>query len=487
MVAERNDKLPAGGRDSRDGLTKRVGRTVASDVSCNERQPQGDSLAGTPADPPSLREVLADYDRAVDQALHEALNSTTGIDRVRELHNALGPSIAVHDYVLTSALCPLLEDLPGGPPVSARLRRGCERRAELLDRFDAVSRHVAAHNVYPVSGQEIEEILEGLNRSFCDHGDDETMAEGLQAAAGNVDPLVVAARVAFEAQHAPTRIHSSVLRHPKSRGLKLLYRTLDRLDDWSDAHGDWLDEHELVRSPRAQLVHALKVQAGAPSPTIEGVLEGFDQAVDAVVAEFGAARTDAERGVAAHRLTAALVIQDGVVGGVLCPFLRAVSGGKPLAAGLREGCEQRARMQRSWRALTKGAPEHDIYRLHRRDAELIIGQLIEAFRLHERNDFPRIASFLAPLPNTSYRTMTSSLDDIMWPWHSGGPAVLALHMALWAEAAPTRSHPMMVKHPSSRTLRTLYRLGDHFSDYWGDASVERWLSPRRSPYHFSQS
>ena len=436
----------------------------------------------------SLRGLLADYDREVEELLYEALRSSTGIGRVRALHNTVGQSVAVHDAVVKAALCPLLEDLPNGPAVADRLRHGCEERAELLTRFEAVSRHVAAHNVYPVSGEEIEQILEGLSHSFGEHVRDETSAVGevLEAAAASTDPLVVAARMALEARHAPTRIHPAILRHPRWRMLKLLYRLLDRYDDWSDTHWNWSDPDQAVRSPRRELVDALKRQSAASPPSIRGVLEGYDNAVDAMLAELGSARTSPEQGVAAHRLNAAIALHDSVVSGVLCPLLSAVPGGEQLATRSREGCRQRAELQQSWIALTKGVAVEDVYRLHRSEAERIMGLLVEQFRLHEREGTLEVASLLKQLPDDAYRTVTSPLDDIMWPWHSEGPAVLALHMALWADSAPTRVHPMMVKHPSSRALRNFYHLTDHFLDYWGDTWIERWFLPRRRPRPFSE-
>jgi len=467
-------------------------RAVAVDTSdstpSGAAKPRGEPAATRAAHRSSLRALLASYDLEVEASLREALESSTGIGRVRVLHNCVRQSVAVHDAVLRSALCPLLEDLPGGRAVSDQLRRGCEERAELLARFDAVSRHVAAHNVYPVSGDEIDQILEGLSRSFNEHAHDETIEVGnlLQAAEASVDPLVIAARMAFEARHAPTRVHSAVLRHPRSNGLKFLYRTLDRLDDWSDTHHNWLDPDHAVHSPRAELVNVLKAQAGSSQPSIRGVLEGFDNAVEAIVAELDVARSAAEQAVAAHRLSAAVAIHDSVVNGVLCPLLEAVWGGEPLAVRLRQGCQSRAQLQQSWKVLTRGVAIDDIYRLQRREAEDVIGKLAEAFRVHGRECTVEVASFLGHLPDEFYRTRTSPLDDIMWPWHSEGPALLALRMALWAESAPTRSHPVMLRRPSSRALRTFCHFTDHFSDYWGDAWIERWLLPRRSPRPFSQ-
>jgi hypothetical protein len=82
--------------------------------------------------------LLCGYDRQVEEVLQEALEATTGTERVRFLHK-LRSSLSVHDSVLNSALCPLLDDLPGGPAVADRLRQGCHERADLLIRFRKIT------------------------------------------------------------------------------------------------------------------------------------------------------------------------------------------------------------------------------------------------------------------------------------------------------------------------------------------------------------
>ena len=425
----------------------------------------------------SLKEVLAGYDREVEDALQEALESTTGVGRVRILHNSLQRSISVHDAVLESALCPLLGDLPGGSAVADRLRHGCQERADLLSRFQAVTRNVAAHDVYPVSGEEIEHILEGLERSFGDHVHHESTEVGdlLEVAAGSVDPDVVAAKMAIEAERSPTRVHAATVKHPKSVFLRKLYRKKDRWYDWVDTHWGWSDPDVIRRSPRAEQVDLLKHQANASPPSIRDLLAGYDATVEAIIAESTSTGTRRAWAEVTHRLNAAITIHDSVLGGVLCPLLEGVQGGVPLAARIREGCRHRAELQQAWNDLTKKVPAEDLRRLKPPEAERIIALLVESFRSHETEESLDVTALLEDLPDRAYRTKASPFADVMWPWYSEGPAALALHMALWAESAPTRVHPMTVRHPASRTLRSFYHCVDHFRDYWGDTAVERWF------------
>ena len=429
--------------------------------------------------PTSLTDLLAGYDREVEDALHEAIESTTGLDRVRVLHNTLRRSISVHDAVLGSALCPQLEDLPGGSAVAERLRHGCEERAELLGRFEAVSHNVAARNVYPVSGEEIERILEGLERSFAEHVRDESIEVGevLEAAAGSSNPDVVAARMAIEAERAPTRAHAATVKHPRSAMLKAIYRYGDRLHDWSDSHWGWSDPQAIRKSPRAQQVDLLKSQPTGSPPSIRDVLTGYDATVEELIVEFRSARIGLEQAEAAYRLNAAIAVHDSVLGGVLCPLLEAVPGGEPLAVRLHEGCQHRAKLQQAWDALTKGVEADDLFRLVSSESEAIIEPLIQSFRSHEREESLDVISLLEQLPDSSYRTKASPFNDVMWPWYSEGPSVLALHMALWAQSGPTHVHPLMVRHPTSRALRTYYHYVDDFRDHWGDSTIGRWLFP----------
>jgi hypothetical protein len=435
----------------------------------------------------SLRDLLAGYDSEVEDAFREALESTTGSGRVRVLHNTLRPSISVHDAVVVSALCPLLGDLPGGRAVADRLRQGCEERAELLGRFEAASHNVAAQDVYPVSGEEIERILEGLGRSFSAHVHHETteVSDLLELAAGSLGPDVVAARMAMAAEQAPTRAHAATLKHPRSAPLRKLYRNWDRWYDWSDAHRGWSGVPIRSRSPRAQQVDLLKHQAVASPPSVRDLLAGYDATVEAIIEESASARSASERAEAAHRLDAAITIHDSVLGGVLCPLLEAVPDGAPLAARIREGCRRRAELQQRWDTLIKGASPDDAYRQRPSEAAGIIASLIESFRSHETEETFDVTALLKDLPDKAYRTRTSPFADAMWPWYSQGPGALALHMALWAESAPTRVHPLMVRHPTSRLLRSFYHWEDYFRDYWGDTALGRWLAPELPAQPFS--
>jgi len=443
--------------------------------------------AAAPSGPTSLRDLLAGYDREVEDSLRDALGSTTGVGRVRALHNSVRRSISVHDAVLASALCPLLEDLPGGPAVAQRLRHGCQERADLLGRFEELAHNVAAHNVYPVSGEEIERILQGLERSFGEHISVETTSVGnlLEDAAGSLDPDVVQARMEIEARQAPTRIHAATARHPRSATLKAFYRSRDRFRDWSDSHWGWTDPRTTPRSPRDQQVDLLRSQSTSSAPSVRDVLTGYDDVVEQLIVELRSASTGSDRVTAAYRLNSAIAVHDSVLGGVLCPLLEAVSGGEPLAVQLRQGCHQRAELQQAWTALTKVVEEDRPARLESTDAEAIIEALIESFHAHQQEENLDVIPLLEGLPGSAYRTSASPFNDAMWPWYSEGPGLLALRMALWAQSGPTHVHPLLVRHPSSRVLRTWFHVVDGFRDHWDDSALGRWLSPALPSHPFS--
>lgn len=196
----------------------------------------GDAV--TTADPVPLRELLAGYDRQVDGIRKEVLATTTGTERV-QLLNKLRRAISVHDSVLQAALCPILDELPGGSAVAEQLRDGCRERTGLLEEFRKHTDGIAAHNVYAASGTEIERILEGLDRSFQHHEYEETdaVAAVLEASKYSTDPDVVGARMALAASRAPTRQGSGLLR--KVRLPKRVLRYADKYHDWVDTHHEW--------------------------------------------------------------------------------------------------------------------------------------------------------------------------------------------------------------------------------------------------------
>ncbi len=447
-----------------------------------------DGSSGFPVEPGPgrLQELLAGYDREVEESLRQAFGSDTGTGRVRVLHNRLGRSIAVHDAVLASALCPLLDDLPGGQPVADRLRRGCEERAELLERFAKLTRGVAATNVYPVSGEEVEEILHRLDASFGEHRHDETarVAEVLSAAATSTDPEVLGALMAARAKRAPTRTHRAVLGRPRSALVSGVYRMIDRTSEWVDAHHGWVDPVGPV-SPRRLALLELRRQAVMSPPTVRGLLGAYDSVIAAMVDDLGKARTAQEKADAVHRLSAAMVIHDSVVGGAVCPLLESVPGGKLLAARLRGECHQRAELLSAWQGLSARRRAEDLFGAPDPEIDGLLGRLVESFEGHEREESLEVVPFLERVPDEAYRTKSSMLEDVMWPWHGQGPALLALRMAGWARSAPTRVHPTLVRHPSSRVLRSCFHLVDHFSDYWNDSVLERWLLPPRPGRPFS--
>jgi len=434
----------------------------------------------------SLRGLLAEYDREVDASLRAALDAETGLERVRILHTGRRV-ITVHDAVLLSALCPLLEDLPGGREVADRLRRGCQQRAALLARFEDVTRNVAAPNVYPVSGDEIEAILEGLERSLAEHVTAETKQVGdvLTATADSADPDVVAARMAIEAESAPTRVHRAATKHPHSVFLKRYYHFVDRWADWRDTHNGWQDPRSVARSPRSLQVAGLMSEPGSGAPTIREVLAGYDATVEEVIKEWLAATTPDEERAAVRRLSAGIAVHDSVLGGVVCPLLDALPAAREPAAQLRDGCHQRSDLQHRLGVLEKRFAVTKPDDGYRAEVEPVVEALIESFHAHEHVETEEVVGLLETLPADVYRTKSSLLADAMWPWHSDGPDLLALRMAMWAEYSSGHSHPVLDKHPSSRVLRSWFHVTDHWRHFTPETPLERWLVPQLPAAPFS--
>lgn len=191
-----------------------------------------------PASPVAL---LAAYDSEVQEAIREAIESDGGTRLVQELHR-LRHLLAVHDSMLGSVLCPVLDHLPGGPPVAGELRQGCHERAELLTRFQRLTEGVAARNVYPACGQEIEAIVEGVAGSFQRHELDEIaqVSRLLQSPSAGFDPQALATRMASAVDHAPGRMHrADVTGRPAWRPWKRFEHSRDNFHDWMDSHHGW--------------------------------------------------------------------------------------------------------------------------------------------------------------------------------------------------------------------------------------------------------
>lgn len=190
----------------------------------------------------SLRALLVGYDCEVDQVLSEMRTTRTSGTELVQLLDKLRGSIAVHDSMVESVLCPLLDDLPAGSLVADGLRRSCEERDALLVRFGHLTNGVAARNVYPIDGEEIEHIVEALERSFRHHENDETaaVADIIAASPADADPQVVSARLAFGAHRAPSRGHKATVKHPTSVTRRWVYHYLDKVHDWSDTHHGWI-------------------------------------------------------------------------------------------------------------------------------------------------------------------------------------------------------------------------------------------------------
>ena len=409
----------------------------------------------------SLRDLLADYDTRVRDRFRDVADQTTGTGRVQALH-LLGRVLTVHDSVVGSTLCPLLQDLPGGPEVAARLREGCEHRESLLARFQSLSQGTEARNVYPMFGAEIEAILSELERSFDQHVGVETtrVSELLESAATSIHPEVVAARMAIDADRAPGRAHAMAYRHPKSRALRAVYRGIDRVHDWNDTHHGWPSrrrrETRSVRPPR---------RYDRP-PSITDLLTGYDRTVEALVAEL-AGQEGPKRAAAAYRLAAAVAVHDAIVGGTLCPLLEAVPEGRPAAATLQSGCRERAAVLEEWNELTRHGSPAELFRTRPEEANELIDKLTASFRVHETSETEGVSAAIEQLRKKSWKFVgTGLISPYLLPdWPNPEPGVLAAHMALWAERAPTHSHPLLSRHPTNRLLRDFYHHTDRLRDW----------------------
>ena len=410
----------------------------------------------------SLRGLLAHYDERVRGAIREATDATTGTGRVQAVH-ALGRLISAHDAVLGAALCPLLQDLPGGAQTADRLRHGCEERESLLGQFYALGEGTDAHNVYPVFGAEVERILEELDLSFARHAGDETARVGelLESAEAIVSPEAVAARMAIEGGRAPGRPHRAVYRHPQSRLLRALYRNMDRLHDWNDSHHGWPSS-----SRRRRVSVRPRRNFDRRTPSVRDLLSGYDQTVEDAIAQLGTAGSSSDRAGAAYRLAAAVSIHDSIVGGTLCQLLEAVPEGRPAAAALREGCQKRAALLRQWDDLVADARPSELFAGGSGRAEQVIAGLVASFRSHEGRETDDVSALVEQLRGRSWTfSGTGLVSPYLLPdWPNPEPAVLAAHMALWGEKAPTHTHPALMRHPASRFLRDFYRRTDYLRD-----------------------
>lgn len=432
----------------------------------------------------SLRDLLASYDQDLVAVMNQVLSADSGEERVRLLHQA-SRFVAVHDAVVRHALCPMLRDLPGGDDVAERLCRGCDERADLLARFDALTKGVVAHNVYPASGPEIEEIVGALERSLSRHVYDETDQVGtvLESAGESVDPDVVAAAMAIEAQRAPTRVHRGAA--GGSRARTGIYRVRDRVADWNDAHHGWRGRASGRVSPDVQATD-LERGAGEQDPSVRDVLAGYDATVAALASAWEAADAGPERDEQARRLHAAITVHDSVIGGVLCPLLESVPEGRPVAEELRTGTQERADLYQRWSALLRARPTDRASGEGAAEIESATRARVESFRAHEQVETDQVLTIMEHLADEDYRTWTSMFNDIMWPWRSEGPELLAIRMAQWAKRAPARSHPLLARHPESKTLRSAFHVVDYWRGFRSESALGRWAAPPDAPAPFAQ-
>lgn len=427
-----------------------------------------------------LLELLASYDQEVEAALAEAIDAPTGVEQVQLVYR-LRHVIAVHDSVLTGALCPLLSDLPQGNAVAERLQEGCDERNKTLLSFQALTRGVAAHNVSSVQGAELERILDALQASFRRHADVETVevAEVLESAGASTDPDVLAARMALEVRQSPTFAHR---RSQRSAVFKTLYRYVDIVRERVDARHGWRyapaghrdgqgtpaaattgtgEEGRWVPREPDPIRHGLApaplhrrvwdeirprppwLSAPGTIPSIGEVLASYDRAVDKIIDELRAARTVTQRVESLSRFQVAVSIHDSVLSGTLCPLLRSLSGGVALADRYLDGTKRRAGLLEKLDALMTARPNAvDAYREQADTVEENVEELLASFRRHEGEESASVTEFLNSLPKAPVTSsdLTTASGNRVGAWPSSDPATIATVMALYAERAPIHSH-----------------------------------------------
>lgn len=237
-------------------------------------------------------------------------------------------------------------------------------------------------------------------------------------------------------------------------------------------------ESERIRMiPAGPAERARRRTAGRPrwptgSPSIREILAGYDSTVVEIIDELDSARTGTERVQAAQTLVAAVSIHDSVLAGVLCTLLDSLVGGPPLAARLRDGCGDRAKLIQAWTTLISTTPAADRYQQNASRIEDIIEPLIESFREHQRIETSDVTALLEQLPGMlkksgglrgEIKPTASAYGLSAWP--NPEPAVLAAHMALWGRSAPTRIHPWQTRHPRNRVIRSFYHSLDRIHDW----------------------
>ena len=445
-----------------------------------------------------LLELLASYDQEVEAAFAETRDVSTGTEKVQLLYR-LRHMITVHDAVLADVLCPLLSSLAQDREVAERLQEGCRERNELLQSFQALTIGVTPRNAYAASGAEIERILTELQASFRRHTEIETVrvTEVLESSEAGTNPDALAARMALEVRRAPTFAHR---RTRQSELSKALYRYIDRVREWADARHGWRyvpasrreeqgttpaapsetasgerwvpREPEPVRhglAPPPPRRHVWEEVGPRPPwlggnraiPSIGEVLQSYDRAVDKIVGELQAARTVGQRVESLSRLQMAISIHDSVLDGTLCPLLRSLEGGGPLADRYMEGTKRRADLlEKLTELMGSRSRTTEAYRDHADAVEESLEELLASFQRHERDETASVSEFLNALSEAppAPSDLTTASGNRVEAWPHNDPVTIATVMALYAERASTRSRRAPLRHLESLQRSVLSRV-----------------------------
>ena len=211
--------------------------------------------------------------------------------------------------------------------------------------------------------------------------------------------------------------------------------------------------------------------------SLRRLLAHYDERVQAAVAAAADARTGTDRVRNLHVLSRLVSAHDSVLGAALCPLLRDLPGGSDVAERLRHGCEERESLLHRFYSLGEGTDARYVYPTFGKEVDRILAELEASFTRHVDDETGRVGELLESSEG------------------SPAPEIVAARMAIEGGRAPARPHRAIQRHPTSRTLRAVYRNLDRMHDWndshhgWPSASTRRkgQVRPQRRFFHETPS
>ncbi len=185
----------------------------------------------------SVRDLLVSYDKEISELIEIATDSNSASNRLYVL-GQLRHSVAIHDSVIQSVLCPILEELPNGRHTSTPLLSDTQRRSALLEQLRQATLGPSPYALYDRNVAEIDRIVSNIRVNFQQHDTAESVDVGwlLEESSTNTDPDVLAARLALEARRIAGRTSPFSGRRTQTtiRG-----RMSEYLDDLLEGHSGY--------------------------------------------------------------------------------------------------------------------------------------------------------------------------------------------------------------------------------------------------------